>query len=59
MSEIVADVKAAPKELMSMKGLIVGIIFLILVLILEAFKPGLITGPIKKVLGMVGIGSGS
>lgn len=54
----VAEIKAAPKEFMStpLKAITVGLIFLILVLILEHFKPGIITGPVKSLLGMVGLG---
>lgn len=36
-----------------------GVLFLFLVLIIEAFKPGAITGPIKSLLAMVGIGTGA
>lgn len=55
----VAEVKSAPKEFVRepWKALAVGLIFLILVLVVEAFKPGLITGPIKSLLSMVGIKS--
>ena len=61
MSELVADLKGAPKELVQkpLKFVIGGLLFLVLVLMLEAWKPGIITGPIKRLLGMVGIGSGS
>lgn len=54
---VIADIKAVPRDIThhTMKFVIGGIVFLILVLALEAWKPGLITGPIKSLLGMVGI----
>lgn len=53
----ISEIKSAPGEFTHMpwKAITVGLIFLILVLTLEAFKPGLITGPIKSLLNMVGI----
>jgi hypothetical protein len=59
MSEAVAEIRSAPREFTKepWKAITVGIIFLVLVLVLEAFKPGLITGPIKSLLAMVGIKS--
>jgi hypothetical protein len=36
-------------------ALTIGAIFLFLVLLLEAFKPGLVTGPFKALLRMVGV----
>jgi hypothetical protein len=55
----VAEIKSAPKEFTRepWKAIAVGFIFLLLVLIIEAFKPGLITGPIKSLLAMVGLKS--
>lgn len=46
-----------PHQLMSkpITALVAGIVFLLLVLTIEAFKPGLITGPIKSLLNKVGI----
>lgn len=56
---VIADVKAVPGDIRhhTMKFVVGGLVFLLLVLILEAYKPGLITGPIKNLLGMVGIKS--
>jgi hypothetical protein len=61
MSEIVADIKAVPNEITKtpLKFVLGGVVFLLFVLILEAFKPGIITGPLKNLLKMVGIGSGA
>lgn len=61
VATVAADIKAPFKEAMSrpLKFFIGGIVFLILVMMLEVWKPGLITGPIKRLLGTVGIGSGS
>jgi len=33
----------------------VGLVFLLIVLTIETFRPGLITNPIRRLLGMVGV----
>ena len=35
-----------------------GVLFLIIVLIVEAYKPGLLTGPIRHVLTSIGLKTG-
>ena len=54
---VIADIKHVPGEIRHspMKFIVGGLVFLLFVLILEAYKPGLITGPIKSLLAMVGI----
>jgi hypothetical protein len=34
---------------------VVGFLVLFLVLLVEAYKPGLVTGPIKKLLNAIGV----
>ena len=50
---VVTQLEAVPKTAVRSPILFLGIGFgfLFLVIILEMFKPGLITGPIKKLLG--------
>ena len=60
MSEaIVTQVKEAPGKFLSapFMAIVIGVIFLMLVLIVEAYKPGLITGPIRRGLTAVGLKS--
>jgi hypothetical protein len=49
----------AKEGLMEIKSpvrfVVAGLIFLILVIIVEAYKPGAITGPVKSFLGMFGL----
>jgi len=54
---VVAQVKGAPGEIKRFPwmSLTIGAIFLLLVLLIEAFKPGLITGPFKALLSAVGV----
>ena len=54
---VVAQIKSAPGDIKRMPwaALTIGAIFLFLVLLLEAFKPGLVTGPFKALLRMVGV----
>ena len=54
---IVAQIKGAPGEIKRFPwmSLTIGAIVLLLVLLLEAFKPGLITGPFKALLHAVGV----
>lgn len=49
----VTQLEAVPKTAMQRPILFLGIgfAFLFLVIILEMFKPGVITGPIKRLLG--------
>lgn len=60
---VVADVKTGvmdvPKTIKSkpIVALAVGFTVLVLVLLIEAFKPGLITGPIRRMLQAVGVKS--
>ena len=57
---VVADVKTGaldvPKTIKSkpVVALTIGFVTLTLVLMLEAFKPGLITGPIRRMLQAIG-----
>lgn len=37
------------------KWIVGGLVFMVFVFILEAFKPGIITGPIKSFIGMFGL----
>ncbi len=56
MSEIVAQAKEGAMEIKHpVRFIVAGLIFLMLVLIIESFKPGAITGPIKSFLGMFGV----
>lgn len=57
MSEIVADIKAVPGDIRhhTTKFIVGGLVFLTLILLLETYKPGIITGPIKQFLGMFGV----
>ena len=52
-----SDIKNAPGKFLSSPwmALTIGVLFLVLVLVIEAFKPGLLTGPIRRGLAMVGI----
>lgn len=61
MSEIVTQAKEGLHEPFRkpVMWIVGGVLFLFLVLIIEAFKPGAITGPIKSLLAMVGIKSAS
>jgi hypothetical protein len=49
----------AKEGLMEIKSpvrfIVAGLIFLILVIIIETYKPGAITGPVKSFLGMFGV----
>lgn len=58
MSEgVIAQVKAAPGDIKRFPwmALTIGAIFLVLVLFIEAFKPGLVTGPFRALLHAVGV----
>lgn len=58
MSEaVVPQIKTGATELWKQPITFVvgGLIFLILVIIIEAYKPGAITGPVKSFVGMFGI----
>lgn len=58
MSESVpTQIKDIPKVVAKTPFLFigVGILFLILVLIVEAYKPGLLTGPIRHALEAIGL----
>lgn len=61
MAEVGAEIKQGLHEPMKspVAWIVGGFLFLFLVLIIEAFKPGAITGPIKSLLAMVGIGTGA
>ena len=58
---VVADIKAGamdvPNTIKSkpLVALVVGFLVLTLVLLIEAFKPGLITGPIRRMLQAIGV----
>lgn len=54
---VVAEIKAVPGDIRRTPwtAIGIGILFLVLVLIIEAYKPGMITGPIKSFLAMFGI----
>jgi hypothetical protein len=60
-SEVATDLVAGPKTAISRPLLFIsiGLFFLLLVVIVEVFKPGVITDPIRKAVGMVGIKSSS
>lgn len=51
------DIVEAPKALVTKPWLALGIgfLFLVIVLIIEAFKPGAITGPIRTLLRKLGL----
>ena len=57
MAEITTQIEKIPSEIKSMPFMAIGIglLFLLFVLILEAYKPGLITGPLKAALSKVGV----
>ncbi len=59
MAEISTQITDIPKEIKSMPfmALGIGVLFLILVLIIEAYKPGLLTGPIRSALTKIGVKS--
>jgi hypothetical protein len=60
MSESIAtQVKEAPGKFLSapIMAMVIGLIFLVAVLIAEAYKPGLITGPIRRGLSAIGVKS--
>ena len=57
MAEAVLEqIKVAPRKFFTapVMALSIGLLFMILVMILESFKPGLITNPIRKLLQTVG-----
>lgn len=57
MADIIPEVKAAPKQFLShpVMAVVIGLLFLLMVLFVEAFKPGLVTGPFKALLRAVGV----
>ena len=57
MADIATQIKDIPGEVKSMPFMAIGIgvLFLILVLIIEAYKPGLFTGPIRSTLTKIGV----
>jgi hypothetical protein len=57
MSEaVVPQIKAGAMEWKSpVKFIVAGLIFLVLVVLLESWKPGIITGPVKSFVGMFGV----
>lgn len=58
MSEgVVAQIKAAPGDIKRFPwmALTIGAIFMFVVLLIEAFKPGLLTGPFKALLHAIGV----
>jgi len=59
MAEVVADIKAVPKVFTKtpLLAIMVGLAFLVIVLVVEAFKPGLLTGPIRHALQAIGLAS--
>lgn len=59
MADVTTQIKDIPGEIKSMPFMAIGIgvLFLILVLIVEAYKPGLFTGPIRSALTKVGVKS--
>lgn len=54
---VVAQIKAAPGEIkrFPVLALTIGAIALLLVLLIEAYKPGVITGPFRALLSAVGV----
>jgi hypothetical protein len=58
---VVAQVKEGPGDVLKtvkskpITALVIGFIVLSLVVLIELFKPGALTGPIRKMFGMVGI----
>jgi hypothetical protein len=52
----ITQLKEVPHEIRKfpVMAIGIGIAFLFLVLLIEAFKPGLITGPIRSVLHAIG-----
>jgi hypothetical protein len=54
---VVKEIVTAPKQFLShpVVAISIGVFFLLMVLLLEAFKPGLVTGPFKSFLRMVGV----
>jgi hypothetical protein len=57
VADVVALPKGAIKDVMRRPIALVGSIFLtlVLVLLIEAYKPGIITGPIRRLLQAVGV----
>lgn len=53
----VPELAKVPSTIMKTPWLAIGIgfAFLVFVMILESWKPGLITNPIRKLLGMAGV----
>ncbi len=59
MEGAVNQIKEIPKVVAKTPLLFLGlgILFLVIVLIVEAYKPGLLTGPIRHVLTSIGLKS--
>lgn len=59
MAEVVTQIKEVPKVFSRTPFLAIGVglAFLILVLVVEAFKPGILTGPIRHALQAIGLAS--
>ena len=59
MEGVEAQLKEIPKVVAKTPLLFIGlgILFLVIVLIVEAYKPGLLTGPIRHVLTSIGLKS--
>lgn len=58
---VATQIEGVPHAVMKTPFLAIGIglLMLIIVLAIEAYKPGLLTGPIKHLLGVIGIGTGT
>jgi hypothetical protein len=54
---VTTQIAEAPKKFLTapVMAVTIGAIFLLLVLFLEAYKPGIITGPFKSLLNAVGV----
>jgi len=52
---VVAQVESAPKKFLTapIMALTIGLIFTVFVVLVEIFKPGVITGPIRRGLGLI------
>ncbi len=61
MEGVTKQIGEVPKVLTKQPLLFIGVglLFLILVLVVEAYKPGLLTGPISHLLTSIGIKSAS
>lgn len=59
MEAVTTQVKEIPKVVAKapLMAILIGLIFLTVVLVVEAYKPGLFTGPISHLLTSIGLKS--